>query len=271
MTEQIWIPTEEVDAARPSIARIYDFYLGGNHNLPVDREAARHVVEIMPELPETLRINRAFMRRGVRFLVEAGIRNFLDLGSGIPTVGNVHEIAQAVDPTSRVVYIDNDPVAVSHSREILNGNDRAMAIQADLRDPAAVLEDPEVNRLLLLGLGEPLAVLMNSVLHFVLEDDEAAALVAAYREAMPSGSYLMLSHANRRVDSNQHVVDAADQYSRRVAPMKLRSLADVARLLEGFEIVEPGVVYCAQWRPDPADGSVPADPLPQICALARKP
>ena len=112
---------------------------------------------------------------------------------------------------------------------------------------------------------------MNSVLHFVLEDDEAAALVAAYREAMPSGSYLMLSHANRRVDSNQHVVDAADQYSRRVAPMKLRSLADVARLLEGFEIVEPGVVYCAQWRADPADGPVPADPLPQICALARKP
>jgi S-adenosyl methyltransferase len=271
MTQQAWIPTEEVDTGRPSIARIYDFYLGGNHNLPVDREAARQVVEIMPELPDTLRINRAFMRRGVRYLVEAGIHNFLDLGSGIPTVGNVHEIAQAVDPTSRVVYVDNDPVAVSHSREILNGNDRALAIQADLREPAAVLDDPDVDQLLLLGLGEPLAVLMNSVLHFVLEDEQAAALVAAYRDAMPSGSYLMLSHANRRVDSNQHVANAADQYSRTVAPMKLRSVAEVTRLLDGFEIIDPGVVYCAQWLPDPEDGPVPADPLPQICALARKP
>ena len=195
MTDQAWTPTEEVDTGRPSIARIYDFYLGGNHNLPIDREAARQVVETMPELPEIMRVNRAFMRRGVRHLVDAGIRNFLDLGSGIPTVGNVHEIAQAVDPTSRVVYVDNDPVAVAHSREILNGNDRAMAIRADLREPAAVLDDPEVNRLLLLGLGEPMAVLMSAGLHFVPDDEEAAALVATYRDAMPSGSYLVVSHA----------------------------------------------------------------------------
>ena len=270
-TDHAWIPTDEVDTGRPSIARIYDFYLGGTHNLPVDREAARQVAETMPELAEIMRVNRAFLRRGVKHLVGAGIRNFLDLGSGIPTVGNVHEIAQAVDPTSRVVYVDNDPVAVSHSREILNGNDRAMAVLADLRDPAAVLGDPEVDRLLLLGLGEPLAVLMSAVLHFVPDDDQAAALVAAYRDALPSGSYLMVSHASRRVRASQHVADAVDQYSRAVAPMKLRSLEDVARLLDGFEIVDPGVVYCAQWLPDPEDGPVPADPLPQICALARKP
>ncbi|MHA6758483.1 SAM-dependent methyltransferase [Streptacidiphilus sp. PAMC 29251] len=272
MTDQTWIP-EGVDPERPSIARIYDFYLGGNHNLPADRAAAAEVVEVMPELPEIMRINRAFLQRCVRHLVGLGIGNFLDLGSGIPTVGNVHEIAQAVDPTSRVVYVDSDPVAVAHSREILAGNDRAMVVSGDLRDAKAVLGDPEVNRLLLLGLGEPLAVLMSAVLHFVPDDDEAAALVADYREAMPSGSYLALSHASHRqeAESAARVGKAAEQYSRTVAPMKLRSLDDVARLLQGFELVEPGIVYCTEWRPDPEDGPAAPVHLPQICALARKP
>jgi hypothetical protein len=270
MTDQTWIPAG-VDPERPSIARIYDFYLGGNHNLPADREAARHVVEMAPELPDIMRVNRAFLRRCVRYLVEvAGIRNFLDLGSGIPTVGNVHEIAQAYDPTARVVYIDNDPVAVAHSREILAGNDRALVVPGDLRDATSVLQNDEVNRLLLLGLGDPMAVLMSAVLHFVPDDAEAAALVAAYRDAMPSGSYLLVSHASHRAESAERVGKAAEQYSQTVAPMKLRSLEDVTALLDGFEIVEPGVVYCSQWRPDPADGPVPAVPHPQICALARK-
>jgi hypothetical protein len=269
MTDQTWVP-EGVDPARPSIARIYDFYLGGNHNLPADREAGREVIEVMPELPDVMRVNRAFLRRCVRYLVESGIRNFLDLGSGIPTVGNVHEIAQAVDPTSRVVYVDSDPVAVAHSREILSGNDRALIVSADLRDPQAVLGNSEVDRLLLLGLGEPLALLMSAVLHFVPDDDQAAALVADYRDALPTGSYLAISHASRRQESDERVGRAADQYSRTVAPMKLRSLEDVAGLLDGFEIVEPGIVYCAEWRPDPEDGPVGPDPLPQVCALARK-
>ncbi|MFC1421234.1 SAM-dependent methyltransferase [Streptacidiphilus cavernicola] len=269
MTDQMWIP-EGVDPERPSIARIYDFYLGGNHNLPADREAAREVIETMPELPDIMRINRAFLRRCVRHLVDVGIRNFLDLGSGIPTAGNVHEIAQAVDPTARVVYVDRDPVAVAHSREILAGNDRAIIVSADLRDAAAVLGHPEVDRLLLLGLDEPVAVLMSAVLHFVPDDDEAAALVAGYRDAMPSGSYLALSHASTRQESAERVGRAAEQYSRTVAPMKLRTLDDVAGLLQGFEVVDPGIVYCSQWRPDPEDGPVGADPLPQICALARK-
>jgi len=263
MTDQTWIP-EGVDPERPSIARIYDFYLGGNHNLPADREAAREVIEVMPELPDIMRINRAFLRRC------AGMRNFLDLGSGIPTAGNVHEIAQAVDPTARVVYVDSDPVAVAHSREILSGNDRALVVAADLREPEAVLGHPEVNRLLLLGLGEPIAVLMSAVLHFVPDDDEAAALIAAYRHAMPSGSYLAISHASHRQESAERVGRAADQYSRTVAPMKLRTLDDVASLLKGFELVDPGIVYCSQWRPDPEDGPVGPSPLPQLCALARK-
>ena len=269
MTEHAWIP-EGVDPERPSIARIYDFYLGGNHNLPADREAAREVVAVAPELPDIMRDNRAFLRRAVRFLGEAGIRNFLDLGSGIPTVGNVHEIAQSFDPTARVVYVDNDPVAVAHSHEILDGNERAIMVPGDLRDPAGILGDPDVNRLLLLGLGEPIALLMNAVLHFVPDDDQATAVVAAYRDAMAPGSYLVLSHASHRKETAERVGRAADTYSRNVAPMKLRTLDEVAELLEGFELVDPGIVYTAHWRPDPEDGPIPLHPHPQICAVARK-
>jgi SAM-dependent methyltransferase len=269
MTDQTWIP-EGVDPERPSIARIYDFYLGGSHNLPVDREAAREVVESAPELPDIMRDNRAFTRRAVRYLSKAGILNFLDLGSGIPTVGNVHEIAQATDPRSRVVYVDNDPVAVAHSREILHGNERALIIPGDLRDPAAILGDPEVNRLLLLGLGEPIALLMSAVLHFVPDDDEAAALVAAYRDALAPGSYLVLSHAGNREETAERFGRAADAYSRNVAPIKVRSTDDIAALLDGFELVDPGIVFAAHWRPDPEDGPVPLRPHPQICAVARK-
>jgi SAM-dependent methyltransferase len=269
--DQSWIP-EGVDRERPSIARIYDFYLGGSHNLPADRAAGGKVVEVMPELPDVMRVNRAFLRRCVRHLVsEGGIRNFLDLGSGIPTVGNVHEIAQGVDPTARVVYVDNDPVAVAHSREILNGNDRAVIIRGDLSDPAAILADPEVNRLLLMELGEPIALLLSSVLHFVPDDAEAAALIAAYRDAMAPGSYLVLSHAGRIPESAERVARAAATYSRMVAPMKLRSIEDIAGLLAGFELIDPGVVYCAQWRPDPGEDGTAVAPLPQICAVARRP
>jgi SAM-dependent methyltransferase len=269
--DQSWIP-EGVDRERPSIARIYDFYLGGSHNLPADRAAGAKVVEVMPELPDVMRVNRAFLRRCVRHLVsEGGIRNFLDLGSGIPTVGNVHEIAQDVDPAARVVYVDSDPVAVAHSREILAGNERALIVEGDLRDATAILADPEVNRLLLLGLGEPIALLMSAVLHFVPDDAEATALVKSYRDALAPGSYLLVSHAGRAPATVQRATEATEAYSRTVAPMKLRSIEDVTAMLEGFEIVDPGVVYCSQWRPNPGDDYAEAEPLPQICALARKP
>ncbi|WP_063770511.1 SAM-dependent methyltransferase [Streptacidiphilus carbonis] len=267
MTDQTWIP-EDVDTGRPSIARIYDFHLGGDHNLPVDREAAREVVAVMPELPSILRANRAFLIRCVAHLADRGVRNYLDLGSGIPTVGNVHETAQSADPLARVVYLDSDPVAVEHSRRILLDNDRAVAVAGDLRDAASVLAHPEVQRLL--GPAEPLAVLMSAVLHFVPDDAEAADLVAAYREAIPVGSYLAVSHGSHREESAARIGRAAETYSRKVAPMRLRSLEQVAGLLKGFEVVEPGVVYCEQWRPGPEDDPAPVYPLPQACALARK-
>lgn len=270
MTEDAGIPAG-VDVSRPSIARIYDYHLGGTHNFEADRVAARKVAEDVPELPDILRENRAFLRRSVRFLAGRGIRYFLDLGSGIPTAGNVHEIAQAVDPASRVVYVDNDPAAVAHSREILQGNHRAAVIQADLRDAASVLGDAEVNRLLLLELGEPIAVLMSAVLHFIPDDAQAAALVGRYRDAMPPGSYLALSHGGRRQADEQRMERAAVTYSKAVAPVKLRSLDGVAALFEGFELVDPGVVYCSRWRPDTGRIEPGTEPLPQIGAVGRKP
>jgi S-adenosyl methyltransferase len=254
----------------PSIARIYDYYLGGTHNHPADRQAAEEISAVLPELPDLLRANRAFLRRSVHFLAGAGIRNFLDLGSGIPTAGNVHEIAQDYDPTTRVVYVDNDPVAVGESRLLLEGNDRCAAIEGDLRDPAAILSDLQVNRLLLLDLGEPLAILMYSVLHFVLDDSEAAALVAAYIDALPPGSYFAISHAGGNANRPDVLGQATETYSRTVSPMKLRSPEQLREMLVGLELVEPGVVHCPEWRPDPG-AAKETRPLPQICAVGRKP
>ena len=261
---------EGVDTTRPSIARIYDYHLGGTHNYAVDREAADRVTDELPTLPEILRVNRAFLRRCVRYLAEQGVRYFLDLGSGIPTVGNVHEIVQEVDPSSRVVYVDIDPVAVEHSRRILAGNDRAAVVNADLREPAKVLGHPDVVRLLQPEPGAPIAVIMSSVLHFVPDDDEAAALVSTYAAAMPAGSYLAVSHGAHNPADDPRLDRAAATYSRTIASLKLRTHGELRTLMADFEMVEPGVVYCSQWRPEP-DAQVDSGALlPQICALGIK-
>ena len=260
---------ENADTSVPSIARIYDYYLGGTHNYAVDREAAAQVAGELPTLPAILRVNRAFLGRCVRYLAEQGVRRFLDLGSGIPSVDNVHEIVQGVDPSARVVYVDNDPIAVEHSRRILVGNDGAVAVAGDLREPEKLLNDPDVARLLAESTG-PVAVIMSSVLHFVPDDDAAAALVAAYRDAVPVGSYLAVSHGARNPADDPRLDRAAATYSATIASLKLRSHVDLEQLLAGYDLVEPGVAYCSQWRPE-ADAPVePGDPLPQICALGIK-
>lgn len=259
-----------VDITKPSIARIYDYHLGGTHNYAVDREAAARVTDELPTLPAILRVNRAFLRRCVRHLAEQGIRYYLDLGSGIPTVDNVHEIVQGIEPSARVVYVDLDPVAVADSRRILAGNDRAAVVNADLREPEKVLNHPDVVRLLLPELGEPIAVIMSSVLHFVPDDDEAAAIVAAYAAAMPEGSYLAVSHGAHNPADDPRLDRAAATYSRTVASLKLRTHGQLRSLMTGFDIVEPGVVYCSQWRPEQEAEVSTTALLPQICALGMR-
>jgi SAM-dependent methyltransferase len=266
-----WAPAE-IDIERPSPARIYDYHLGGMHNFAADRQAAERIAAIMPELPLIMRANRAFLFRAVRFLVDAGIRQFLDLGSGIPTVGNVHEIAQRVAAGARVVYVDVDSVAVAHGRALLDRNDDAAAVQADLRDVPRVLAAPEVRRLI--DFSRPVGVLMVAVLHFVSDRDDPAGVVARYRDAVAPGSYLVLSHAAASEDEQAPAgADAATAaYSRSVMEATLRTRAQVAGLLAGFEPVDPGVVYVTQWRPDTAaDDAEPPQRLAQLVGVGRKP
>ena len=261
----------DIDVERPSVARIYDYHLGGFHNFAADRRAAEQIAALMPELPLIMRANRAFLRRAVEFLVAAGVRQFLDLGSGIPTVGNVHEIAQRAVPDARVVYVDLDPVAVAHSRALLAGNDNAAAVQGDLRDVSVVLRSPEVTGLI--DFAEPVAVLMVAVLHFVPDRDDPAAIVADYLDAVAPDSYLVISHAAAsEEESAPSGADAATAaYSRTVAEATLRTRGQVAGLLAGVEMVAPGVVYVNEWRPEPGGSDQPDRRLAQLVAVGHKP
>jgi SAM-dependent methyltransferase len=245
-----WAP-ETIDIDRPSTARMYDYFLGGSHNFAVDREAAQAMIAAMPEAPLMAQANRAFLRRSVRFLVEAGVRQFLDLGSGIPTVGNVHEIAQAAAPAATVVYVDVDPVAVGHSREILAGNDRAAAIQADIRDPDRILDHPDV--LKLIDFGQPVALMIVGVMHFVRDEDRPAELVARLRSALAPGSYLVLSQACGEGRTATEWQEARAVYRRTDRPLSNRGRDEIIRLFDGFVLVEPGVVWVPEWRPDTPD------------------
>jgi S-adenosyl methyltransferase len=248
---------------------VYDYYLGGAHNFAVDRQMADQAIAAWPELPQIMRANRAFLRRAVRFLVGQGIRQFLDLGSGIPTVGNVHDVALAADPGCRIVYVDIDPVAVLHSRAILEDRPEVVAVHADLRYPQAVLSVPEVSGHL--DLSQPVAVLMVAVLHFVRDGDDPAGIVAGYSDAIADGSYLAICHAT---DDAQPDLAAEHRafYARTPTPMTMRSREQVAALFDGFELVDPGVVYMSAWRPDETE-DVPEHPevFPGYAGVARKP
>jgi hypothetical protein len=242
-----WAP-EEVDLERPSAARVYDYYLGGSHNFAVDRQLAKQAMQLMPVLPSIMEANRAFLRRAVRFMVEQGVRQFLDLGSGIPTVGHAHEVAQRADPAARVAYVDIDPVAVAHSRSLLADNDQVVVVQADLRDPEQILGHAPLRELL--DLREPVGVLMVAVLHFVADEADPSGIIASYRDAVVPGSYLAISHGTHEADPSVSERMKA-LYARSAQPLTSRSRQQVQALFAGFELVEPGVVHLPQWRPDP--------------------
>jgi hypothetical protein len=262
-----WVPAG-LDLDRPSASRVYDYLLGGAHNFQADRDLAAQILELAPEAAEAAQANRGFLRRAVSFLVAAGIRQFLDLGSGIPTRGNVHEIARQSAPDSHVVYVDVDPVAVAHGRQLLAGLPHCAAVAGDLREPERVLADPTVRELV--DLGRPVAVLLVAVLHFVRDTDDPAGIVGRLREAMAPGSYLVLSHASFPPDVNPAAMRASQEYERTATPLVLRTRAEIGALLDGFELVEPGLVTVARWRPESESVAARTDRLPAYAAVGRK-
>jgi SAM-dependent methyltransferase len=251
-----WVPPG-VDTGKRMWPRFYDYWLGGSHNFLPDQDLARSIVAVEPNIPAMARANRAFLGRAVRFLASQGIRQFLDIGSGIPTQDNVHQVATAADPGARVLYADVDDVAVAHSKLILDGNDNAAVIQGDLRDPASILADPETQ--LLLDFTRPIALLLVAVLHFVADAEDPERLVATLRDALPPGSYLVVSHACSD-PRPEHMSQFENVYRAKVASRgRSRTSAEIARFFQGFTLVDPGLVWLPQWKPDrPQD--VPDDP-----------
>ncbi|MER6997882.1 SAM-dependent methyltransferase [Streptomyces sp. NPDC000410] len=257
MERPAWAPPG-IDISVPSVSRIYDYYLGGSHNFEVDREAARKAMEFMPGLPKIMQANRAFMRRAVRYAATEGITQFLDIGSGIPTFGNVHEVAQKASPEARVLYVDHDPVAVAHSQSVLAGNDNTAIAAADLRKPHDILNSPEAARLL--DFDRPVALLLVAVLHFVEDADDPRSAVAELRDALAPGSLLILTHASYEgvPVSEEQAGGAVDVYKNIRNPLVMRSRDEVARFFDGFEMVEPGLVSPPVWRPEaPAEQEDP--------------
>ncbi|MGH3167264.1 MAG: SAM-dependent methyltransferase [Trebonia sp.] len=255
--ESGWVPPG-TDTSKANIARVYDWWLGGTHNFRADQDAARVLITVEPKIRAMAHSNRDFLGRAVRFLTrEVGIRQFLDIGSGIPSGRNVHQVAQETAPGSRVVYVDSDDVAVGHSELMLDGNPDATVIRADLRDPASVLGNAETRRLI--DFTQPVGLLLVAVLHLVPDSDHPEDLVTALRAAIAPGSYLVITHACR--DTRPEVTAAFQSvYNSKIAGQAaIRTHEQITRFFDGFTLVEPGLVWVSEWRPD-SPGDVPEDP-----------
>ncbi|MFC9326821.1 SAM-dependent methyltransferase [Kitasatospora sp. NPDC057015] len=244
----------------PHPARMYDYYLGGKDNFPADREAAEKVLALSPLVRISALANRAFLGRAVRHLAEQGVRDFVDVGTGIPTAGNTHQIAQEVHPDARVAYLDNDPIVLVHGRALLAAASQGSAtvVQADLRDPDAVLATPEVRRLL--DAGRPVGLLLFAVLHFVDDEDDPHAIVRRLVDALPPGSHLALSHATGDFTAPEAAAKGPAIYRAASAQLTMRTRQEVLGFFDGLELAEPGLVTAPLWRPDrdpaPTDAEV---------------
>jgi S-adenosyl methyltransferase len=267
-----WAP-QGVDPDKANIARVYDYWLGGTHNFSADRDVARAVCAVEPQMRAVARANRAFLNRAVRYMAaEAGIRQFIDIGSGIPAEGNVHEIAHQVAPGSRVVYVDIDPVAVAHSKAILAAEPDATIIQGDLRKPQEILDHPQTRQLI--DFAEPVGVVAAAVLHFITDADGPHGILATLREPLAAGSHLVVSHGTP--DAKPEIAAAARKIYRRGVPtsVRMRSREEVTGLFAGYELLDPGVVYTTEWRPEPQDApTASVDParLWVLAGVGRKP
>jgi O-methyltransferase involved in polyketide biosynthesis len=261
-----WAP-DEVDITAPSVARVYD-YLGGSHNFAADRAFAQAVVAVYPAVPAVARQNRGFLRRAVQYLVAEGVDQFLDLGSGIPTVGNVHEVARAANPATRVVYVEHDPVAIMHGRALLADDSRACMVAADFLDPDRVLAQAVTCGGL--DLGRPIAVLAVAVLHFVPDERRPAEVLAHYLRPLPPGSHLVISHT--RSDCEPAAMAGQRLYAqlRSRYAVRPRSPVEIAALFGDLTLVDPGVVPVPAWRPCPAEACGVPDDHPMLGGLGRR-
>jgi hypothetical protein len=237
-----------VDVSTANVARIYDYFLGGKDNFAVDRKAAAELTAIMPLAPAIARQNRAFALRAVRILAtDYGIRQFIDVGAGLPVGPTVHTVARAIARSCRVVYVDNDPVVCSHGRAVLEGEASAM-VQADLREPDEILGHPLTQSLI--DFTKPFALLATAVLHFVPDEADPRAIVARFRDAMAPGSFVVISHGTlENLPGRHRAEESVEVYKRSSAELWLRSLDEVRGLFDGFELLDPGVVHIGQWRP----------------------
>jgi len=260
-------PMPTIDTSVAHVARVYDYWLGGKDNFPADREAAEQAIAAMPYLPFSARANRDFLRRAVHYLAaEAGIRQFLDVGTGLPTRPNVHEVAQAVVPDARVAYVDNDPIVLVHARALLTSSPEGATnyIEADLRDPQAIL----VGAAKTLDFTRPVGLLLVAILHSIPDEEDPRGIVAQLMAALPSGSYLALSHVAKDVDP-QAVAEMTARLSRVMHHVTARTAAEITSFFDGLDLVDPGLVTVNRWRPD-ADTDRGRD-FPMHCAVARKP
>jgi SAM-dependent methyltransferase len=247
---------KELDLDVPSAARVYDYSLGGSHNFKVDRDFANEVFSYVPWVPNINRLNRSFLWRVVRFYLDQGIRQFLDLGSGIPTVGNVHEVAQRQIPDARVVYVDYEPLAYQHAVTLLADNPHATIIQEDVRNAEAILDHPETRALL--DFSQPLGLLMVGVLLFIGPQDNPGDLVRTYRQRLAPGSLLAISHLcdeQAPPEQQEQVAAAVAAYQHANEQLHVRTREEITSWFDGMELVDPGVVFLPDWRPDSQDES----------------
>ena len=273
MSDRSWPPGQQeppfIDATVAHSARFWDYLLGGKNNYPVDREVGEQVLARDPHLRETARADRAFLTRAVRYLVEEeGIRQLLDIGTGLPTVNNTHHIAQAVAPECRIVYVDNDSLVLAHARALLTSTPQGATayIHADARDPDMILQ--EAGRTL--DLTQPVGLMMLGIINYIMDNDEAHTVVDRLLDALPSGSYLAMSHPTAEIRG-----EAVEESMRRwnasgAAPSRTRSPQELASFFDRLELLAPGVVSCSRWRAEPSDLGGPAK-VHQYCGVGRKP
>ena len=266
-------PPARIDTSVAHSARRYDYWLGGKDNFAADRESGDAMVAVAPSIRIAAVENRRFLRRAVDYLArEAGIRQFLDIGTGIPTANNTHQVAQCIAPEARIVYVDNDPIVLTHARALLTSTPEGATayLEADLREPDAILDSPELRATI--DLGRPVALMLVAILHFIKDEDDPYGVVDRLVAALPPGSYVTITHGTADYLSAEKVSAVAKAEGRSPSPVRLRSERDVARLVEGLELVPPGIVSVSEWHADDEEQPRPtAEEVSVYGVIGRKP